>query len=33
MNQEASDDDSDEENDEGNYTVYECPGLATVSTI
>jgi hypothetical protein len=23
---------SDEENEEGDYTVYECPGLAPVST-
>lgn len=23
--------DSDEENEEGDYTVYECPGLAPVS--
>lgn len=28
MNKDASDIDSDEENEEGDYTVYECPGLA-----
>lgn len=27
-----SDPESDEENDEGDYTVYECPGLASVSS-
>lgn len=27
----VSDADSDEENEEGDYTVYECPGLAPVS--
>lgn len=27
-NQSASDVDSEEENEEGDYTVYECPGLA-----
>ena len=31
MKQEASDEDSEEENEEGDYTVYECPGLAPVS--
>ncbi|KAK2164423.1 hypothetical protein NP493_1405g00034 [Ridgeia piscesae] len=28
MNKDGSDVDSDEENEEGDYTVYECPGLA-----
>ncbi|XP_077986785.1 uncharacterized protein LOC144441127 isoform X2 [Glandiceps talaboti] len=28
MKQDVSDDDSEEENEEGDYTVYECPGLA-----
>ncbi|CAH1787113.1 unnamed protein product [Owenia fusiformis] len=28
MKHDASDEDSDEENEEGDYTVYECPGLA-----
>lgn len=28
----VSEADSDEENEEGDYTVYECPGLAPVST-
>lgn len=28
-----SDVESDEENEEGDYTVYECPGLAPVNTI
>ena len=27
----VSEADSDEENEEGDYTVYECPGLAPVS--
>lgn len=27
----VSEGDSDEENEEGDYTVYECPGLAAVS--
>lgn len=27
----VSDGDTDEENEEGDYTVYECPGLAPVS--
>ncbi len=26
----GSDDDTDEENEEGDYTVFECPGLAPV---
>ena len=26
----GSEDDSEEENEEGDYTVYECPGLAPV---
>lgn len=30
-NTSASDVDSEEENEEGDYTVYECPGLAPVS--
>jgi hypothetical protein len=30
MKQDASEDDSEEENEEGDYTVYECPGLAPV---
>lgn len=29
----VSDADSDEENEEGDYTVYECPGLAAVSLL
>lgn len=29
----VSEADSDEENEEGDYTVYECPGLAPVSSI
>lgn len=29
----VSEGDSDEENEEGDYTVYECPGLAAVSYI
>lgn len=29
----VSEADSDEENEEGDYTVYECPGLAPVSLI
>lgn len=33
MNHAGSEDDSDEENEEGDYTVYECPGLAPVSFI
>jgi hypothetical protein len=32
MKHDASDEDSEEENEEGDYTVYECPGLAPVST-
>lgn len=32
MKNEASEEESDEENEEGDYTVYECPGLAPVST-
>lgn len=28
----VSEAESDEENEEGDYTVYECPGLAPVST-
>jgi len=32
MNKDGSDVDSDEENEEGDYTVYECPGLAPVNT-
>lgn len=32
MKHDATDDDSEEENEEGDYTVYECPGLAPVST-
>ena len=31
MKNEGSDEDSEEENEEGDYTVYECPGLAPVS--
>ena len=31
MNKDGSDADSEEENEEGDYTVYECPGLAPVS--
>ena len=31
MNKDGSDVDSDEENEEGDYTVYECPGLAPVT--
>ena len=31
MKQDASEDESEEENEEGDYTVYECPGLAPVS--
>lgn len=31
MKNDASEDESDEENEEGDYTVYECPGLAPVS--
>lgn len=27
----VSDPESEEENDDGDYTVYECPGFATVS--
>ncbi len=30
MKQDGSDADSEEENEEGDYTVYECPGLAPV---
>ena len=32
MKHDGSDEDSEEENEEGDYTVYECPGLAPVST-
>jgi len=28
----VSEAESEEENEEGDYTVYECPGLASVST-
>ena len=31
MKHDASEDESEEENEEGDYTVYECPGLAPVS--
>lgn len=31
MKHDGSDEDSEEENEEGDYTVYECPGLAPVS--
>ena len=31
MKHDASDEESEEENEEGDYTVYECPGLAPVS--
>lgn len=31
MKHDASDDESEEDNVEGDYTVYECPGLAPVS--
>ena len=30
MKHDASDDESEEDNVEGDYTVYECPGLAPV---
>lgn len=30
-NASVSDPESEEENEEGDYTVYECPGFATVS--
>ena len=33
MKHDASDDESEEENPEGDYTVYECPGLAPVSSL
>ncbi len=33
MKQDGSDADSEEENEEGDYTVYECPGLAPVRSI
>ena len=33
MKPDASEDESEEENEEGDYTVYECPGLAPVSLI
>ena len=33
MKPDGSDEDSDEENEEGDYTVYECPGLAPVSLL
>ena len=29
----VSEAESDEENEEGDYTVYECPGLASVSSL
>lgn len=29
----VSDPESEEENEEGDYTVYECPGFATVSIV
>lgn len=29
----VSDPESEEENEEGDYTVYECPGFATVITL
>ena len=32
VNKDGSDVESDEENPEGDYTVYECPGLAPVAT-
>ena len=31
MKHDGSEDDSEDENEEGDYTVYECPGLAPVS--
>lgn len=31
MKENASEDESGEEDEEGDYTVYECPGLAPVS--
>ena len=31
LNKDGSDVDSEEENEEGDYTVFECPGLAPVS--
>jgi hypothetical protein len=31
MNKDGSEVDTDEENEEGDYTVFECPGLAPVS--
>lgn len=33
MKPDASEDESEEENEEGDYTVYECPGLAPVSCL
>jgi len=33
MKHDASEEDSEEENEEGDYTVYECPGLAPVSLL
>jgi hypothetical protein len=33
MKHDASEDESEEENEEGDYTVYECPGLAPVSIL
>ena len=33
MKPDASEDESEEENEEGDYTVYECPGLAPVRTV
>lgn len=32
MKHDASEEETDEENEEGDYTVYECPGLAPVSS-
>ena len=32
MTKDGSEVDTDEENEEGDYTVFECPGLAPVST-
>ena len=32
MKPDASEDESEEENEEGDYTVYECPGLAPVGS-
>lgn len=33
MKHDGSDEDSEEENEEGDYTVYECPGLAPVRRV